>query len=59
VTLWLAVNRHLVHVIESMPAETLDHSCSIGGRAPITTAALIADYVSHLEHHLERIWHKD
>ena len=56
VELWLALNRHLVHVIEEMPPESLDHKCIIAGRAPVTLASLIEDYASHVEHHLAQLW---
>lgn len=56
VELWLGLNRHLVHFIETMPAESLEHRCSIGGRAPIPLGSLIDDYAGHLEHHLAQIF---
>jgi hypothetical protein len=55
VTLWAALNRHLAHMVGSIPASRLSTPCSIGGKPPITLEALIADYVRHLEHHLEQI----
>jgi len=56
VNLWLLLNRHLVHIVEAMPEERLAHECAIGGKAPVTLAALIEDYVAHLEKHLEQIF---
>jgi len=53
--LWLALNRHLVHVMHSIPFEARDHTVSIGGNKPVTLGFLIDDYVDHLEHHLDQI----
>jgi len=55
VALWLRLNDHLVHVIEAMPAASLEHECIIGGRAPVKLSALIEDYANHLEHHIRQI----
>jgi hypothetical protein len=55
VNLWLLLNRHLLHIVEATPQASLAHECVIGGKAPVALAALIADYVAHLEHHLEQI----
>ena len=56
VALWLALNRHLLHVIESIPAVNLDHECIIAGHAPLKLASLIDDYANHLEHHLNQVF---
>jgi hypothetical protein len=56
VNLWLLFNRHLVHVLRNTPEDVLEHECSIGGKAPMTLAALAEDYVRHMEQHLEQIF---
>ena len=55
VNLWLLLNRHLVHIVEAMPETNLAHECAIGGKAPVTLAFLITDYLRHLEQHLDQI----
>ena len=56
VNLWLLLNRHLLHVVKSMPASVLTHECAIGGKPGVPLRALIADYVSHMEHHLNQVF---
>ena len=55
VSLWGAINRHLAHIISRIPAPRLATLCRIGDNAPLTVETLIADYIKHLEHHLEQI----
>ena len=55
VGLWSAINRHLAHVISRIPPSRLSSRCRIGENAPMTVEALIADYIKHMEHHLEQI----
>jgi hypothetical protein len=56
VNLWLLLNRHLVHIVEALPEASLAHECAIGGKAPVTLAFLIDDYLRHLEQHLDQIF---
>ncbi len=55
VDLWAAVNRHLVHVVERIPEGALSVPVRIGANAPVPLSAVIADYLRHLEHHLQQI----
>ena len=55
VNLWVAFNRHLLHLLKTMPESALPHEISIGGTPPMTLVALIEDYVRHLDHHLDQI----
>ena len=55
VNLWLLLNRHLLHVVKSMPAAVLSHECVIGGRSAVTLEDLIADYLRHLDNHLAQL----
>lgn len=55
VALWTDYNRHLLHIIESIPSDLGKHLCKIGENEPVTLAFLAEDYVTHLEHHLEQI----
>ncbi|HUQ72159.1 MAG TPA: DinB family protein [Planctomycetaceae bacterium] len=53
--LWLAYNRHLAHVLRRVPDGALGVRCTIGNYAPATLHFLMADYVVHLRHHLQKI----
>lgn len=55
VSLWLVLNRHLVHIIRRVPVDCLPHTISIAGRDPVTLEFVIDDYLSHMEHHLGQI----
>jgi hypothetical protein len=54
---WRFYNRHLVHVMETIPEDYLAHTCAIGGKPAVTLGFLVEDYVRHLEHHLDQIFH--
>ena len=67
IALWAAYNRHLVHVMDRVSADAADRprrahnldqiaSRFVPPDAPTTLAFFMADYVEHLEHHLEQIW---
>ncbi len=53
--LWVALNRHVAAVIESVSAEKLATSCIIGGGEAATLEWWMRDYLRHLKHHLEQI----
>lgn len=53
--LWTSYNLHLSHVIERIPAEALDHVCSMGNDEPSVLRDLVVDYLGHLKHHLEQV----
>jgi hypothetical protein len=55
VDLFEQLNRHVVHAMDAAPAERREAPCSIGGKAPVTLAWLMEDYVRHMRHHLSRI----
>jgi hypothetical protein len=56
VNLWVAFNRHILHLLKAMPESALPHEISIGGKPPMTLVALSEDYVRHLNHHLDQIF---
>jgi hypothetical protein len=56
VDLWKNYNIHLLHIIEQIPEDKLEHRCSLGNAEPVTLRFLITDYVRHLEHHLRQIF---
>ena len=53
--LWRAINRHLSHLVDRIPAAKLSTQCLIGTNSPMTLDALIAAYIKHLVHHLAQI----
>jgi len=55
VDLWSALNRHLAHLVDRIPAAKLSTQCRIGANPPMTLEALIADYIRHVVHHLAQI----
>jgi hypothetical protein len=67
ITLWAAYNRHLIHVIGSLPSETLtrtrvEHNLDqiafklVDKSGPTTLEYFVRDYVEHLRHHLAQIF---
>lgn len=67
VALWAAYNRHLVHVIERVAPDAADrprreHNLDqiafhpVSADTPATLGYFMADYVTHLEHHLLQVW---
>jgi hypothetical protein len=67
--LWSAYNRHLIHVVSSLPEETLkrvrnEHNLykisfrPIEKDKPATLEYFVRDYVAHLEHHLVQIFQR-
>ena len=55
VSLWVAYNRYLAHVIAYLPESKRETSCRIGSGEPVTLRFLVDDYLRHLLHHLEQI----
>lgn len=55
VDLWIALNRHVAHVIETVPLDRLETSCIIGGNDPASLEWWMRDYLRHLKHHLEQL----
>ena len=55
VTLWDSYNRHLAHVIASIPEDRRDTLCVIGNSEPVTLGFLVHDYAVHLRHHLDQV----
>jgi DinB superfamily len=55
VLLWSAYNRHLLHLMETVPEGALQNACKIAGDTDGSLEFLIVDYVAHLEHHLRQI----
>jgi hypothetical protein len=55
VELWVALNRHVAVVIESVPDGKLNTPCTIGEDQPVSLEWLMRDYLRHLKHHLAQI----
>jgi hypothetical protein len=55
VNLWVALNRHLLHILKAMPDAALPRQISIGGKPPLALSAVAEGYVRHLKHHLDQI----
>jgi hypothetical protein len=53
--LWVHLNRHLLHIIRTIPESGLSHECAIGGKPPMALTVLIASYLDHLDHHLDQV----
>ncbi|MBM3726545.1 MAG: DinB family protein [Acidobacteria bacterium] len=53
--LWANYNLHLAHIIERITPEHAGKLVTVGDRTPITLAALVEDYLRHLEHHLRQL----
>jgi hypothetical protein len=56
VSLWVAYNRHLAHVLAQVPADKAEVPCSIGAHPEVTLAYIARDYVGHIRHHLRQIF---
>jgi hypothetical protein len=55
VNLWLLYNRHLEHIIRTVPEAALPVPCVIDGGAPVPLSEVMSSYVDHMEHHLAQI----
>ncbi len=55
VDLWAALNGHIAHVVEHIPADRLTTEVRIGAEKPASLDWLVRDYVSHMRHHLDQI----
>jgi len=53
--LWKSYNLHLSHILDHMPTECLQISCTIGSDEPLTIGYIVVDYLGHLQHHLRQI----
>ena len=56
VSLWEALNRQILYVVEALTPEQLALPVRTGDGALPTLGWLFCDYVAHLEHHLAQIY---
>ena len=54
VELWHRFNSLLAHVVERIPDERMSNTCMIGADV-FTLGFVIADYVLHMQHHLDHV----
>ena len=52
--LWLALNRHILHVIRGIPAAALGHTWRTGD-GDLTLEFIVKDYAVHMRHHLAQL----
>jgi hypothetical protein len=55
VGLWAGYNRFLAHILAGVPESKRRTPCFIGGNPVMTLEELAADYLRHMQHHLEQI----
>jgi DinB superfamily len=55
VALWVAFNRHVLHVMQRVEPSSLNTPCIIGTGRPLPLEAVMVDYVGHVKHHLDQI----
>jgi hypothetical protein len=59
VAFWAAYNKHLLHLMASVPEDRRRHLCRIGGADPVTLEFVMEDYVRHLKHHMQQVLGQD
>ncbi len=52
---WAGYNRMLAHVLAGVPEGKRKTPCFIGEHPTMTLEELAADYIKHMEHHLQQI----
>lgn len=55
ITLWSALNRHMLAAAARISPSALARTCTIAGSQPMTLEFVIEDYVDHMVHHLQHI----
>ncbi len=55
IDIWVAYNRQIAHIIETVDPSVLSHTISIEGSEPFTFQFIMTDYAEHLKHHLKVI----
>ena len=56
VDLWASYNRHLAHIMTSIPESRRGTPCAIGDNPVVTLSYIALDYVGHIQHHLRQIF---
>lgn len=55
INIWVAYNRQIAHIIETVDPSVLRHTISIEGSEPFTLQFIMTDYAEHLKHHLRQV----
>jgi hypothetical protein len=55
VDFWERYNRLLIELVARIPEDRLATRCMVGDAVPVTLEFLIADYIGHMQHHLDHI----
>jgi hypothetical protein len=55
ISLWSALNQHMLAAVRRVPPSALARTCTIGGGKSMTLGFVIEDYVDHMVHHLQHI----
>lgn len=55
VDLWVALNRHIAHLIDHFDAASMGTLCAVGDDEPVPIEHIIVDYAGHLLHHYKQI----
>ena len=56
---WKRYNHFLADLIQRIPEDRLQTSCTIGSGATVTLQFLIEDYTAHMQHHLDHILQRE
>lgn len=57
VSLWVALNRQIIHVLDHVPGDKLDYiTIHAGSGGQNSLLWLMEDYLVHLKHHLQQIF---
>lgn len=59
VALWKALNVALAFLVERIPEERLQVTCSIGQSPSATLGFVLNDYILHMQHHLDHILERE
>lgn len=54
-SLWLQLNKHVLHIVKTQTSETLDYQIILANGGLSNLRLLIEDYFDHLHHHLHQI----
>lgn len=52
---WFELNKHIAHIMQHVPENTLQNEIYIGDKGPFTLEFIVRDYPEHLKHHLKAI----
>jgi hypothetical protein len=55
ISLWIALNQHLLAAAHAVPENVWANTCTVGGSEPMTLKFVFEDYIRHMLHHLEHI----